>query len=175
MPTFSPSIGTEIIARNSGKEKNSATAVASGRYFRLVKNSTQDRMLRPERSASNQGRCTRKEIDSPDRVVLALRKTSPNRLRINSICSTAISADNHLIPASWIEKHSPPRTVIEMPKAARSLRRIWVFKAWKFQRVKAINRGTVYPFLAPAHVPSGMAGKQVYCPPVFQVRRKGQS
>ena len=54
----------------------------------------------PERAAINQGRVTFSEIVSPLNPVLAPRNTSPNRLRKNKICNTAISADNHLIPAS---------------------------------------------------------------------------
>lgn len=76
-------------------------------------------MLIAVRVANSQGRLTFRETCSPENKVLAPRKTTPNRLRRNKTCNTATSAVSHLIPASWMAKHRPPMTVMEMPRLAR--------------------------------------------------------
>ena len=122
IPTFSPKIGTEVMAKNNGKEKNNATAVASGKCFNPPKKKIHDRMLINVRASNKRGRFIRREMRSPVAIVLAPRKAMPNKLRKKIICNTATSTVSHLIPASWIEKQRPPIIVIIMPIVTRLLR-----------------------------------------------------
>ena len=125
-------------------------------------------MLIAVRVANSQGRSTFSEIRSPVNKVLAPRKTMPNRLRRNKTCSTATSAVSHLIPASWMAKHRPPITVMEMPRLARStlidFAVNWVthcascFPGWS-SALTDIDRRTVY--LIPSNTRLNYAAQRV--------------
>ena len=99
-PTFSPKIGTDVMAKNKGKEKNNATAVANGKYFNPMKKKIHDKILITVRVSNKPGRLMRLEMRSPVTRVLTPRKAIPNKLRKKIICNTATSTVSHFMPAS---------------------------------------------------------------------------